>query len=82
MYNKRKGSMAAFSFRLLLAELPTYLGAPKVSMDKLTELVAICAEVRSCRKLCWGWHLIELHCADKTLLWHRAKRRLRLLVLP
>lgn len=47
MYNKRKGSMASFSFRLLLAELPTSLGQPKQSMDRLTDLVTICTEIKS-----------------------------------
>lgn len=45
MYPNRKGSMASFSFRLLLAELPTYLGQPKTAMDKLTELSLISSEV-------------------------------------
>lgn len=45
MYPNRKGSMAAFSFRLLLAELPSYLGQPKIAMDKLTELSLISSEV-------------------------------------
>lgn len=45
MYPNRKGSMASFSFRLLLAELPSYLGQPKIAMDKLTELSLISSEV-------------------------------------
>lgn len=45
MYPNRKGSMACFSFRLLLAELPAYMGQPKVAIDKLTELALISSEV-------------------------------------
>lgn len=45
MYSGRKGSMASFSFRLLLAELPNYLGSSTVSMDRLTDLAERCAEV-------------------------------------
>lgn len=47
MYGKRKGSMACFSFRLLLAELPINLGDPKTAMDRLTDLAAICTEIRN-----------------------------------
>lgn len=47
MYPNRRGSMASFSFRLLLAELPSYLGQPKTAMDKLTELSLISSEVNS-----------------------------------
>ncbi|KAG4079376.1 hypothetical protein HA402_008068 [Bradysia odoriphaga] len=46
MYPNRKGSMASFSFRLLLAELPSYLGQPKIAIDKLTELSLISAEIK------------------------------------
>lgn len=44
--NGKRGSMASFSFRLLLAELPMYLNESKRALDKLTDLYAICLEVR------------------------------------
>ncbi|XP_058066794.1 trafficking protein particle complex subunit 12 [Anopheles bellator] len=46
MHSDRKGSMAPFSFRLLLAELPIYLGAPRVALDRLTELLAIVIQIK------------------------------------
>uniref|UniRef100_A0A182PU89 Uncharacterized protein n=1 Tax=Anopheles epiroticus TaxID=199890 RepID=A0A182PU89_9DIPT len=47
MHADRKGSMAPFSFRLLLAELPIYLGAPRVALDRLTDLLAVVNQIRS-----------------------------------
>uniref|UniRef100_A0A182IW73 Uncharacterized protein n=1 Tax=Anopheles atroparvus TaxID=41427 RepID=A0A182IW73_ANOAO len=47
MHSDRKGSMAPFSFRLLLAELPIYLGTPRLALDRLTELLAIVNQIRS-----------------------------------
>lgn len=38
--------MASFSFRLLLARLPSFLGQHKVSLDRLTELAATCEEIK------------------------------------
>ncbi|XP_055856607.1 trafficking protein particle complex subunit 12 [Episyrphus balteatus] len=46
MYNGKKGSMACFSFRLLLAELPVYFGNAQEALDKLSELYAICNEIK------------------------------------
>uniref|UniRef100_A0A1S4H6V5 Uncharacterized protein n=1 Tax=Anopheles gambiae TaxID=7165 RepID=A0A1S4H6V5_ANOGA len=46
MHADRKGSMAPFSFRLLLAELPVYLGAPRVALDRLTDLLAVVHQIR------------------------------------
>lgn len=40
MYGSRPGSIATFSFRLLLAELPMHCGKPKESMTKLFTLLA------------------------------------------
>ncbi|XP_055707050.1 trafficking protein particle complex subunit 12 isoform X2 [Phlebotomus papatasi] len=45
MYTNRRGSMASFSFRLLLAELPMYLGAPNVAMHRLTAMANICKRI-------------------------------------
>ncbi|XP_058466496.1 trafficking protein particle complex subunit 12 [Malaya genurostris] len=47
MHADRKGSMAPFSFRLLLAELPIYLGAPKNALDKLMEVLAVTSQIRN-----------------------------------
>ncbi|XP_053687753.1 trafficking protein particle complex subunit 12 [Sabethes cyaneus] len=47
MHSDKKGSMAPFSFRLLLAELPIYLGTPRIALDRLTELLAITNQIRS-----------------------------------
>lgn len=46
MYSGRKGSMASFSFRLLLSELPNFFGSSTVSINRLTDLAERCAEVR------------------------------------
>lgn len=46
MYDKRKGSMAPFSFRLLLADLPAHLGLPKLALDRLTHLATVCAGIK------------------------------------
>lgn len=40
MYGGRPGSIASFSFRLLLAELPMHCGKPKESLTKLFNLLA------------------------------------------
>ena len=46
MYEGKKGSIACFSFRLLLAELPIYLGNPQVALDRLSELFVVTNEIR------------------------------------
>ncbi|XP_055595823.1 trafficking protein particle complex subunit 12 [Uranotaenia lowii] len=46
MHADKKGSMASFSFRLLLAELPIYLGIPRVALDRLTDLMAITSQIK------------------------------------
>uniref|UniRef100_A0A182K617 Uncharacterized protein n=1 Tax=Anopheles christyi TaxID=43041 RepID=A0A182K617_9DIPT len=45
MHSDRKGSMAPFSFRLLLAELPIYLGAPRIALNRLTDLLAVVNQI-------------------------------------
>ncbi|KAH8378797.1 hypothetical protein KR009_001427 [Drosophila setifemur] len=46
MYNGKSGSIACFSFRLLLAELPIYLGKPHIALDRLSELHVTSREIR------------------------------------
>lgn len=78
MYPNRKGSMASFSFRLLLAELPSYLGQPKLAIDKLTEISLISAEV-NCFDFC-QWNLrLRISILDKRFLWKGASRSIRIL---
>ncbi|XP_058829269.1 trafficking protein particle complex subunit 12 [Topomyia yanbarensis] len=47
MHADKKGSMAPFSFRLLLAELPIYLGVPRLALDRLMELLAVTSQIKS-----------------------------------
>ncbi|KAH8300420.1 hypothetical protein KR018_004566 [Drosophila ironensis] len=46
MYNGKSGSIACFSFRLLLAELPIYMGKPHIALDRLSELHVTSREIR------------------------------------
>ncbi|XP_030243033.1 trafficking protein particle complex subunit 12 [Drosophila navojoa] len=46
MYMGKHGSIACFSFRLLLAELPIYLGKPHLALDRLSELHVISNEIK------------------------------------
>ncbi|KAH8294112.1 hypothetical protein KR054_008407 [Drosophila jambulina] len=45
MYNGKSGSIACFSFRLLLAELPIYLGKPHIALDRLSQLHVTSREI-------------------------------------
>lgn len=45
MYNGRKGSMASFTFRLLLAELPMYVGQEKIALDNLSNVNSVCKQI-------------------------------------
>uniref|UniRef100_A0A7G3AJM5 Putative histone-lysine n-methyltransferase eggless n=1 Tax=Lutzomyia longipalpis TaxID=7200 RepID=A0A7G3AJM5_LUTLO len=45
MYTNRRGSMGSFSFRLLLAELPMYLGAANVALNRLTAMENTCRKI-------------------------------------
>lgn len=45
MYGSRPGSIASFSFRLLLSELPMHCGKPKESLTKLYSMKAIIKQV-------------------------------------
>ncbi|XP_024889314.1 trafficking protein particle complex subunit 12 [Temnothorax curvispinosus] len=40
LYGTRPGSMASFAFRLLLAEIPSYYGKPKQTLENLYKLLA------------------------------------------
>ncbi|XP_068142086.1 trafficking protein particle complex subunit 12 [Drosophila tropicalis] len=46
MYNGKTGSIASFSFRLLIAQLPTCLGKHHLALDRLSELYVTCKEIR------------------------------------
>lgn len=39
--------MASFAFRLLLAKIPSYLGSYKVTLDRLTDILSICTDIKS-----------------------------------
>lgn len=45
MYGSRPGSIASFSFRLLLAELPMYCGKPKESLTRLFAVLTIVQQI-------------------------------------
>lgn len=45
MYPGKSGSIACFSFRLLLAEIPIYLGSPQLALDRLYELYVIANDI-------------------------------------
>ncbi|EDV97627.1 trafficking protein particle complex subunit 12 [Drosophila grimshawi] len=47
MYKGKQGSIACFSFRLLLAELPIYLGKPHLALDRLSELHVISNDIKA-----------------------------------
>lgn len=68
MYNGRRGSMACFTFRLLLAELPMYVaGQEKVALDNLSKISAICRQL---------WDHMSLKCdVVGTTFWKRRYAR-------
>lgn len=45
MYGSRPGSIASFSFRLLLAELPMHCGKAKESLSKLFGVLAVVRQI-------------------------------------
>uniref|UniRef100_A0A6A7G391 Trafficking protein particle complex subunit 12-like n=1 Tax=Hirondellea gigas TaxID=1518452 RepID=A0A6A7G391_9CRUS len=45
LYGGRRGSMVPFSFRLLVAELPHYLGKHSTSLDRLNSLLHTCHKI-------------------------------------
>lgn len=38
--------MASFSFRLLIARLPSYLGSHKMALDRLTDMLLVSKDIR------------------------------------
>lgn len=38
--------MASFSFRLLIAKLPLYLGSYKTALDRLTDMMLVSKEIK------------------------------------
>lgn len=67
MYNGRKGSMASFTFRLLLAELPMYVGQEKIALDNLSNVNSVCKQIMD--------HLSLKGDAVGTLFWKRRYAR-------
>lgn len=45
-YAKRTGSIASFAFRLLIARLPSYFGSYRCALDRLTDMLLICTEIK------------------------------------
>lgn len=67
MYKGKHGSIACFSFRLLLAELPIYLGKPHLALDRLSELHVISHEIKE--------HFDRLKNANSAEFWQRRAER-------
>jgi trafficking protein particle complex subunit 12 len=67
MYNGKKGSMASFSFRLLLADLPQFYGAARASIDRLAYLNSIVDQI--CQ------HYEKIGYEDAKKFWRRRSRR-------
>lgn len=68
MYGGRSGSMASFSFRLLLAELPMYLsGQEKTALDNLSNVSAVCQQIVA--------HLSKKNDTVGALFWKRRLAR-------
>ncbi|CAG9766054.1 unnamed protein product [Ceutorhynchus assimilis] len=68
MYGGRPGSMASFSFRLLLAELPMHCGKPKESLTKLFSILSTVRKMLGNLKhgLCEDGNPMEIGEMDKT----------------
>ncbi|XP_076260001.1 trafficking protein particle complex subunit 12 [Rhynchophorus ferrugineus] len=68
MYGARTGSIASFSFRLLLAELPMHCGKPKESLTKLFSMLATIKKMLSNLRqgLCEDGNPMELAESDRT----------------
>lgn len=65
MYGGRPGSIASFSFRLLLAELPMHCGRPKESLTKLFSILAIVRQVIQCNV--YLLYFVYQEIVDKTI---------------
>lgn len=75
MYGSRPGSIASFSFRLLLAELPMYCDKPKESLTKLFSVLATVRQILKNLKrgLCEDGNPMEIIGSDRDdslRLWH------------
>lgn len=71
MYLGRKGSMASFSFRLLLAELPLFTNSHKKAMDRLSDLLEVCQQIK--QFLAAGINLNQ----DAIDLWQKRENRVQ-----
>ncbi|BFF97350.1 trafficking protein particle complex subunit 12 [Drosophila madeirensis] len=67
MYNGKSGSIACFSFRLLLAELPIYMGKPHIALDRLSELHVTSTEIKQ--------HFIQLQNKTAEEFWQKRCER-------
>lgn len=67
MYGSRPGSIASFSFRLLLAELPMHCGKPKESLTKLFGVVGIVRQILKNLKqgLCEDGNPMKINDSDR-----------------
>lgn len=63
--------MASFSFRLLLARLPSCLGSHKTSLDRLTEMSTICEEIKNFYGPDGGVSAAEKTAVNATEFWER-----------
>ncbi|GLV36455.1 uncharacterized protein CBL_08946 [Carabus blaptoides fortunei] len=82
MYGGRPGSIATFSFRLLLAELPMHCGKPKESMIRLFNMVATVRQMITNLKqsLCEDGNPTEINAtdrADSLKLWSGREARIQ-----
>ncbi|XP_065166950.1 trafficking protein particle complex subunit 12 [Atheta coriaria] len=68
MFGGRPGSIASFSFRLLLAELPSHCGKPKESLTKLFSLLATVRHMLKNLKegLCEDGNPAEIGASDRS----------------
>ncbi|KAL1513741.1 hypothetical protein ABEB36_003111 [Hypothenemus hampei] len=80
IYGGRSGSMASFSFRLLLAELPMHCGKPKESLTRLFSILATIKKIK--RNLTQGVcedgtqiKIDEPDCAESLKLWNGREAR-------
>lgn len=81
LYGTRPGSMASFSFRLLLAEIPMYCGKAKQALDNLFKLLSIVNQIITNFNAGFngdGSH-IKINCAeqeDAIRLWKARRSRI------
>lgn len=72
LYGNRRGSMIPFCFRVLLAELPRYIGQYKQSLENLFHILNVCnaiCEKLSSLQICGS----ESQLAKAKLLWQNRK---------